>query len=319
MVTDETDLLIPESLPEGHRSGFVALVGRPNVGKSTLMNAYLGQKIAIVSEKPQTTRQRILGILTEPNYQIVFVDTPGIHSPHHLLGEYMVTTAKRTLKDADVILWLVDGSVPPTPEDVSIGETLREAARAPVILAINKMDLVPEEDRDSVAEPYLALANIHAHALISATRGDNRDRLLEMVVETLPPGPRYFPEEQVTDQDERFLAAELIREQVLRECHQEVPHSVAVVVDEFKDRSDDLSYISATIAVERESQKQIVIGRGGSMLKRIGQGARLEIEKALGRRVYLELWVKVLPKWRRDPSLLKRLGYVLPPESDGGD
>lgn len=319
MVTDGTDLLIPESLPEGHHSGFVALVGRPNVGKSTLMNAYLGQKIAIVSEKPQTTRQRILGILTEPNYQIVFVDTPGIHSPHHLLGEYMVTTAKRTLKDADVILWLVDGSVPPTSDDVSIGETLREAAKAPVILAVNKMDLVPEQDRDGVAAQYLALANIHAHTLISATRGDNRDRLLEMIVQALPLGPRYFPEEQVTDQDERFLAAELIREQVLRECHQEVPHSVAVIVDEFKDRSDDLSYISATIAVERESQKQIVIGRGGSMLKRIGQGARLEIEKALGRRVYLELWVKVLPKWRRDPALLKRLGYVLPPESDSRD
>ncbi|MBC7259352.1 MAG: GTPase Era [Chloroflexi bacterium] len=310
------DVLIPESLPEDHRSGFVALVGRPNVGKSTLMNAYLGQKIAIVSEKPQTTRQRILGVLTEPHYQIVFVDTPGIHTPHHRLGEYMVTTARRALKDADVILWLVDGSVPPTPDDESIGQILRDAAKVPVILAVNKIDLVREEDWDGIAAPYLALANVHAHALISATRGDNRDRLLEMIVEALPLGPRYFPEEQVTDQDERFLAAELIREQVLRECHQEVPHSVAVIVDEFKDRSDDLSYISATIAVERESQKQIVIGRGGSMLKRIGQGARLEIEKALGRRVYLELWVKVLPKWRRDPALLKRLGYVLPPEAD---
>ena len=313
---DQMDMLIPESLPEDHRSGFVALVGRPNVGKSTLMNTYLGQKIAIVSEKPQTTRQRILGILTEPHYQIVFVDTPGIHTPHHRLGEYMVTTAKRALKDADVILWLVDGSVPPTPDDESIGQILREAAKVPVILAVNKIDLVREEDWDGIAAPYLALANVHAHALISATRGDNRDRLLAMIVEALPLGPRYFPEEQVTDQDERFLAAELIREQVLRECHQEVPHSVAVIVDEFKDRSDDLSYISATIAVERESQKQIVIGRGGSMLKRIGQGARLEIEKALGRRVYLELWVKVLPKWRRDPALLKRLGYVLPPEAE---
>ena len=313
---DQMDMLIPESLPEDHRSGFVALVGRPNVGKSTLMNTYLGQKIAIVSEKPQTTRQRILGILTEPHYQIVFVDTPGIHTPHHRLGEYMVTTAKRALKDADVILWLVDGSVPPTPDDDSIGQILREAAKVPVILAVNKIDLVREEDWDGIAAPYLALANVHAHALISATRGDNRDRLLAMIVEALPLGPRYFPEEQVTDQDERFLAAELIREQVLRECHQEVPHSVAVIVDEFKDRSDDLSYISATIAVERESQKQIVIGRGGSMLKRIGQGARLEIEKALGRRVYLELWVKVLPKWRRDPALLKRLGYVLPPEAE---
>lgn len=318
-MTDEMDLLIPETLPEGHRSGFVALVGRPNVGKSTLMNAYLGQKIAIVSEKPQTTRQRILGILTEPNYQIVFVDTPGIHTPHHRLGEYMVATAKRTLKDADVILWLVDGTAQPTPDDVSIGETLREAAKAPIILAVNKIDLVPEQDHDGVAEPYLALAQVRAHVLISATRGDNRDRLLEMIVEALPVGPRYFPEDQVTDQDERFLAAELIREQVLHACHQEVPHSVAVIVDEFKDRGEDLSYIRATIAVERESQKQIVIGRGGSMLKRIGKGARLELERALGRRVYLELWVKALPKWRRDPGLLKQLGYVLPPEADGKD
>lgn len=318
-MTENADLLIPEALPEDHRSGFVALVGRPNVGKSTLMNAYLGQKIAIVSEKPQTTRQRILGILTEPHYQIVFVDTPGIHTPRHRLGEYMVATAKRTLKDADVILWLVDGSAPPTPEDISIGETLREAAKVPIILAVNKMDLVPEEERDGIAEQYLALADVHDHVLISATRGDNRDRLLEMIVQALPLGPRYFPEDQVTDQDERFLAAEIIREQVLRECHQEVPHSVAVIVDEFKDRSEDLSYISATIAVERESQKQIIIGRGGSMLKRIGQGARLEIERALGRRVYLELWVKVLPKWRRDPALLKRLGYVLPPEAEDRD
>lgn len=315
-MTDKADLLIPETLPEDHRSGFVALAGRPNVGKSTLMNAYLGQKIAIVSEKPQTTRQRILGILTEPAYQIVFVDTPGIHMPHHMLGEYMVAVATRTLKDADVILWLVDGSVPPTPEDISIGEMLREATKAPVIMAINKIDLLGEEELDGVAEQYLALARIHAYALISATRGDNRDRLLEMIVQALPQGPRYFPEEQVTDQDERFLAAEIIREQILRACHQEVPHSVAVIVDEFKDRTEDLSYIGATIVVERDSQKQIVIGRGGSMLKRIGQGARSEIEKALGRRVYLELWVKVLPKWRRDPALLKRLGYVLPPRAD---
>lgn len=315
-MTDEADLLIPETLPADHRSGFVALAGRPNVGKSTLMNAYLGQKIAIVSEKPQTTRRRLVGILTEPNYQIVFVDTPGIHTPRHLLGEYMVAVAKRTLKDADVILWLVDGSVPPTPEDISIGEMLREATKAPVILAINKIDWLDEEELDGVAEQYLALAKIHAYALISATRGDNRDRLLEMIVQALPQGPRYFPEEQVTDQDERFLAAEIIREQILRACHQEVPHSVAVIVDEFKDRTEDLSYIGATIVVERDSQKQIVIGRGGSMLKRIGQGARLEIEKALGRRVYLELWVKVLSKWRRDPALLKRLGYVLPPGTD---
>jgi GTP-binding protein Era len=306
------ELLVPEKVPEGHRSGFVALVGRPNVGKSTLMNAYLGQKIGIVSEKPQTTRGRLLGILTQPDYQIVFVDTPGIHRPLHRLGEHMVSVARQAMGDADVILWLVDVSAIPTADDVAIAEMLRGAARTPIILALNKADLLPPGAEEAAAGRYLSLLQAATHVSLSATRGDNRDTLLELVVESLPLGPRYFPEEQVTDQDERFLAAELIREQVLQQCRQEVPHAVAVIIEEFKDRSEEMSYISATIAVERDSQKQIVIGRGGKMLKQIGQGARLEIEKALGRRVYLELWVKVIPRWRRDPEQLRRMGYSLP-------
>ena len=311
-MSDESGLLIPQEVPEGHRSGFVALVGRPNVGKSTLMNAYLGQKIGIVSEKPQTTRGRLLGILTRSDCQIVFVDTPGIHKPLHKLGEHMVSVAAQAMGDADVVVWLVDGSANPSPDDIAIAEMLQGFKGRPIILALNKVDLVPSATQEGAALRYLALLDVAAHVSLSATRGDNRDRLLDLVVQALPIGPRYFPEEQVTDQDERFLAAELIREQVLHECRQEVPHAVAVIIEEFKDRTEEMSYISATIAVERDSQKQIVIGRGGRMLKQIGQGARLEIEKALGRRVYLELWVKVIPQWRRDPEHLRRMGYALP-------
>lgn len=308
----EADLLIPDELPHDHRSGYVAIVGRPNVGKSTLMNAYLGQKIAIVSEKPQTTRGRLLGILTKPNYQIVFVDTPGFHRPRHRLGEYMVEVVRRTLPDADVIVWLADVSEPPTREDRDIAAMLREAGDVPIILALNKVDLIEEaEMAETVAQSFLALGEFPRWLLVSAARGDNREELLEMIVASLPLGPRYFPEDQVTDQDERFVAAELIREQVLHHLRQEVPHAVAVIIDEFKDRSESLSYISATIAVERDSQKQIVIGRDGSMLKQIGRTARLEIERVLGRRIYLELWVKVIPKWRRDANQLRRLGYTV--------
>ena len=308
----EAGLLISEELPDDHRSGYVAIVGRPNVGKSTLMNAYLGQKIAIVSEKPQTTRGRLLGILTDPNYQIVFVDTPGFHKPLHKLGEYMVAVVRRTVPDADVIVWLADVSEVPTREDKEIAALFKELQEVPVILALNKVDLVDSpETAEALAQSFLALGDFPQWLFLSAVRGDNLDQLLEMIVEALPLGPRYFPEEQVTDQDERFVAAELVREQVLHHLRQEVPHAVAVTIDEFKDRSEHLSYIGATIAVERESQKQIVIGRDGKMLKQIGRAARLEIEQALGRRIYLDLWVKVIPKWRRDANQLRRLGYTL--------
>ncbi len=304
--------LFLDDLPPDHRSGFVAVVGRPNVGKSTLMNAYLGQKVAIVSPKPQTTRNRLLGILTRPEAQVVFVDTPGIHSPLHKLGQFMVNTATRAIPDADVVVFLVDVSAPPGGEDVQIAELIRNTCRVPVILALNKVDLVAPGEVESHVEAYRALGDFADRLTLSATRGDNRDELLQRIISLLPPGPRYFPPDQVTDQQERFIAAELIREQVLHHTHQEVPHAVAVQVEEFKERRPDLTYVGANIFVERESQKGIVIGQGGQMLKRIGQAARREIEQLVGHKVYLELWVKVKKHWRRDEDELRRLGYALP-------
>lgn len=315
---DLSDLLLPEDLPPDHRSGFVAVIGKPNVGKSTLMNAYLGQKVAIVSPKPQTTRNRLLGILTlerahgDPaDAQIVFVDTPGIHEPLHKLGEYMVETAARAIPDADVILFLVDASSPPSDEDRQIASLLSQQSRAPILLVLNKVDLVPPGQTTSHVETYQALGQFHDCLLISALFHDNLDRLLEATIERLPLGPRFYPEEQVTDQQLRFMAAELIREQALQHLRQEIPYSVAVIVDQFKERSEDLTYINATIFVERDTQKAIVLGQGGKMIKRIGRDARHSIEDLLGTRVYLELWVKVRKKWRRDEKELRRLGYAV--------
>jgi len=301
-----------EELPEGHRSGFVAVLGKPNVGKSTLINAFVGQKIAIISPKPQTTRRRLRGILTLPQAQIIFIDTPGIHFPKHKLGEYMVETATRALKGIDLALFMVDVSQPPPGEDEEIARLLREYRPAPVILVLNKIDLLRPEREEAHREAYLALGEFREWLFLSATRGDNRERLLELIIECLPLGPQYYPPDQVTDQEVRFMAAELIREQALEFLHQEVPHSVTVVVEEFQERREDLTYISATIYVEKKSQKGIVLGQGGKTVKRIGTAARKEIEALLGKRVYLELWVKVSEKWRRDEGALRRLGYVLP-------
>ena len=301
-----------EELPEGYRSGFVAVLGKPNVGKSTLINAFVGQKIAIISPKPQTTRRRLRGILTLPQAQIIFVDTPGIHFPKHKLGEYMVETATRALKGIDLALFMVDVSQPHTEEDEEIARLLREYRPAPVILVLNKVDLLRPEREEAHREAYLALGEFREWLFLSATRGDNRERLLELIIEYLPLGPQYYPPDQVTDQEVRFMAAELIREQALEFLHQEVPHSVAVVVEEFQERREDLTFISATIYVEKKSQKGIVLGQGGKTVKRIGTAARKEIEALLGKRVYLELWVKVSKKWRRDEGALRRLGYVLP-------
>lgn len=317
--TDLTELPLYQDLPPDHRSGFVAVVGKPNVGKSTLMNAYLGQKIAIVSPKPQTTRNRLLGILTLAtergdlaNAQIIFVDTPGIHQPLHKLGEYMVETAVRAIPDADVVLFLVDVSHPPGEEDRQIAEILAAQGQVPILLTLNKADLVPPEQVASHQAAYQALGSFDDRLLVSALQGDNLDQLLKAIVERLPLGPLYYPEEQVTDQQLRFMAAELVREQVLRHLRQEIPYSVAVVVDQFKERSEEMTYISANVFVERETQKAIILGEGGRMIKRIGRDARQEIEHLLGTRVYLELWVKVKKKWRKDERELRRLGYALP-------
>ena len=312
-------MLLPEELPPDHRSGFVAVVGKPNVGKSTLMNAYLGQKVAIVSPKPQTTRDRLLGILTlvrergDPaDAQIIFVDTPGIHKPLHRLGQYMVEIAVRAIPDADVVLFLVDVSRPPNDEDRQIGEILQQRGSVPVLLVMNKADLVNAEQEAANAQAYHELGQFEEVLAVSALHGNNLDDLLDTTIERLPLGPRYFPEDQVTDQQTRFIAAELVREQVLHHIRQEIPYSVAVIVDQFKRRSEEMTYISANIFVERDTQKAIVLGQGGRMIKRIGRDARQQIEELIGTRVYLELWVKVRKKWRQDERELQRMGYAVP-------
>jgi GTP-binding protein Era len=307
---DQENVIGEDLLPPDHRAGFVSVVGKPNVGKSSLMNAYLGQKIAIVSSKPQTTRRRILGILTLDRAQIILVDTPGIHQPFHKLGEVMVRTAVEAIPDADVVLWLVDGSEPPTEEDRHIAALLGRHGRGiPIILGLNKSDLVSEADRPARLQAYLDLIEPRAYVFLSATEGENRDVMLDLIIDSLPLGPRFYPQDQVTDQTERAIAAELIREQVLLHTHQEVPHSTEVVVDEFKVRSESLVYVHATVFVERATQKAILLGRGGRMIKSISKSARLEIERLTGARVYLELWVKVRPKWRQKEDELRRLGY----------
>lgn len=302
-----------EDVPPGHRSGFVAVVGRPNVGKSTLMNAYLGQKVAIVSPKPQTTRTRIRGILTRADAQIIFVDTPGIHFPRDKLGEFMVQEATGALPDCDVLLWLVDINDRPGPEEEHIARILRrDRGERPLILALNKIDLARGTKAQAHRAAYLRLAQPDTWLEVSALTGAGLDTLLETLIAHLPEGPRLFPEEMVTDQQERDVVAEIIREKALHHLQQEVPHAVAVVVEEFKERSPDLVYIAATVVVERKTQKMIILGEKGHMIRRIGQEARQEIEQMLGRRVYLDLWVKVRHKWRKKEEELRRLGYRMP-------
>jgi len=314
-----------DSLPPDHRSGFVAVIGRPNVGKSTLLNRLLGQKIAITSPKPQTTRDQLLGILTLADAQFLFLDTPGIHKPQHKLGEHMVEVAAETIDDADVVLWLVDAGISPTEEDQAIADLLADIFRrrrgkpTPLVLGLNKLDAAgaPNGLPATLAQrraDYDALTATMRGALhtaaFSALTGEGVDDLLALLRGLLPLGPRYYPEDQVTDLQTRFIVAELIREQALRLLQQEVPHSLAVIVDEFTPRSADMTYIAATVYVERDSQKGIVLGQGGRMIKRIGQAARPEIEELVGTHVYLELWVKVWEKWRRKEAMLRRLGYA---------
>jgi GTP-binding protein Era len=301
-----------EELPAGHRSGFVAVVGRPNVGKSTLMNAFLQQKVAIVSPRPQTTRTRQMGILTARDYQIVFVDTPGIMQPRHQLDEFMLQSALETLDDADVILWLVDASQRPGEGDRTIAERLRHVSdESFIILAMNKSDLLDPDEVMPRTEAYRALLpEASEWILFSATEGNGRDALFEMVLQALPEGPRYYPVEQVTDLYVRDIAAEMIREQILLQIRDEIPHGVAVMIEEFTEREHGLVYINATVYVEREAHKKIVIGSGGTQLREIGAAARKEIERLLGTRVYLDLWVKAEPRWRTNERALRRFGYA---------
>jgi len=298
------------------RSGFVAIVGKPNVGKSTLLNAYLGQKVAIVSDKPQTTRVRQLGILTRSDAQMIFIDTPGIHKPLHKLGQRMVETAARALDDADVIVFLADVSELPDDEDRRIAALIHEQASArPVVLTLNKMDRLPPDKVKQHTEAYWALLSGEPKLdwdwmMLSATHGDNCDKLLEMLVARLPHGPQYYPEDQVTDRTERQVAADLIREQVLRFVRAEVPHAVAVAIEQWDERQSGAVHIGATVYVERDTQKAILIGRGGEMLKKIGAAARREIERLVESKVFLELWVKVRKDWRARDNDLRELGYL---------
>lgn len=304
------DDIFEEDWPEDHRSGVVCVVGRPNVGKSTLINRILGQKIAIVTDKPQTTRKRQLGILTQEKGQVMFIDTPGLHRPHHKLGEYMVDVAEQAVKDADIILWVLDSSAPPEESDQHIAETLnRLRGDTPVVLALNKAD---RKIGDDVLDAHYALIE-HDHAFeVSAINGANVNELVAHLLEQLPLGPRFYPADQVSEVNMRFIASEIIREKIIVNTEQEIPYSVAVEIDQFKERDDNMTYISAVIYVERDSQKGIIIGKGGEMIKRIGTQAREELAALLETKVYTDLHVKVLKNWRSNIPLMRRLGYRLP-------
>jgi GTP-binding protein Era len=290
------------------RAGYVALVGRTNVGKSTLLNALVGDKVAIISPRPQTTRRRLLGIVTTESAQAVIVDTPGFHHPKTTLGRAMVATARRAIPDSDLVVWVVDVSRPPTQEDAGIADAVRRSGR-PVVLVMNKSDLLAPEDVLERTALFAALAGSDRWTLTIARTGHNVDRVWRMVEELLPSGMPFFPPDQLTDKTERAQASELIREAALRLLRQEVPHGIEVVITEWDSRPHGIVHVSAEVIVERESHKAIVIGAGGHTIRDLGTSARRSIEAMLESRVYLELHVKVRPGWRQSPSELRRLGF----------
>lgn len=294
---------------DGYRSGYVALVGKPNVGKSTLLNDYVGQMIAAVSAKPQTTRRRQLGILTLDNAQIVFVDTPGMHAGDYKLSRFINEEAQFALMDADLILFIVDASQAPDAEDKALAGEIGALKEPPkVLLVLNKIDILAPDLAPARREQYSALMSFADVIQISALTAPGREQLLEKVIAMLPEGPRYFPEDQITDIYEREIAEDLIRAAALENLHDEVPYGIFVRVDDYKVRNDDLRYIHATILVERDSHKGIVIGKGGIMIKKISTEARKQIEELSGEKVYLELKVKVEKNWRNNQDFLRRVG-----------
>lgn len=290
------------------KSGYVAIVGKPNVGKSTLINDFLGCKLSIVTPKPQTTRKRIMGVLTKEDYQIVFYDTPGIMEPKYELQKYMVKEAYDAVKDADIILMLVEPFELPGRAEKEVLRKLFQM-HIPVILAINKVDLVEKDSLIPIISAYGEEFKVTEIVPISALKRINLDLMLTLLVKYLPQGEPFFPEDYITDYNERFLASEIIREKVFEYYGEEIPYSTTIEIDEFKEREKGKDFIRAIIYVERESQKGIIIGEDGKAIKRVGVIAREEIEKQIGREVYLELWVKVMEKWRKDKSKLQKLGY----------
>ncbi|WP_141431828.1 GTPase Era [Bacillus sp. 03113] len=294
---------------QAYKSGFISIIGRPNVGKSTFLNRVIGQKIAIMSDKPQTTRNKVQGVLTTNEAQAIFIDTPGIHKPKHKLGDFMMKVAQNTLKEVDLILFMVNAE-----EGFGKGEEFIiekfQSVQTPVFLVINKIDLVHPDKLFTIIDAYKEKYPFKEIVPISSLEGNNVETLLEQVQKYLPEGPQYYPADQVTDHPERFITSELIREKVLHLTREEIPHSIAVVIEKME-RSDanDIVHVMATIIVERASQKGIIIGKQGSLLKEIGKRARLDIENLLGTKVFLELWVKVQKDWRNKMTQLRDFGF----------
>jgi GTPase len=294
---------------KGFKSGFVAIVGRPNVGKSTLMNQVIGQKIAIMSDKPQTTRNKIHGVYTTDDVQIVFLDTPGIHKPNSKLGNYMLKAAESAFNEVDAILFLTDVTEAIGGGDRYIMEQLKKVTNTPVFLVLNKIDKIHPDEMLPVIDKFRKQMNFSEIVPVSALQGNNVNSLLEQVSKYLQEGPMYYPADQITDHPEQFVCAELIREKLLHLTREEVPHSIAVEIESMSVQDNGLVNIGAVIFVERDSQKGIIIGKSGALLKEVGKLARLDIEKLLGSKIFLELWVKVNKDWRNRESMLKSLGY----------
>ena len=295
---------------KGYKSGFVSIVGRPNVGKSTFLNRVIGQKIAIMSDKPQTTRNKVQGVLTQTNSQTIFIDTPGIHKPKHKLGEFMLKVSRNALKEVDIIMFMVNAEQEIGKGDEFIIEML-EGNKTPVFLVINKIDQIHPDKLVGIIDSYKDKFNFAEIIPISALQGNNVEQLLSTIEKYLPEGPQYYPADQITDHPERFIISELIREKVLHTTREEIPHSIAVVIDKIKrdEENENMIRVQATIMVERDSQKGIVIGKKGALLKQVGTEARKDIEMLLGSKVFLELWVKVQKDWRNKQTHLRDFGF----------
>ncbi|MBI1333953.1 MAG: GTPase Era [Armatimonadetes bacterium] len=292
-----------------HRFGHVAVVGQPNVGKSTLINFIVGHKVSIVSSKPQTTRKRVMGIVTRPEYQIAFIDTPGIHEPHNRLQRSMVEQARGSLDGIDVILVVVDGAKAPDEIDESIAKLVRTNKSVPVVLCLNKMDHLKAEHVVRHVEAYGEMFGTDEYMLTTATKGQNVGKLLDIVLSHLPERAPFYPEDEFTDQTARFIAAEYVREKILLKTRQEVPHATAVVVESWDERADGIVHISASIIVDKDSQRAILLGKHGQFIKTVGTEARADLEEMLGHQVFLELHVRVQAGWRQNPRMLHELDY----------